>query len=700
MTSQLEITTVHGACPHDCPDTCSMLVDVQGGVVTGVRGNPDHPYTRGGLCTKVNDFEKHTYDSARILHPMRRTGPKGSGQFERISWDAAIAEICARFTEVRDTYGGEAILPQSYLGNMGIVNGLNVMDPFMHRLGASVAERALCSSGRSSAYVMTMGTSFIDPESLAHSKYIVVWGNNMISSNLHLWPFVREAQKNGAKVVVIDPYRSRTAARADWHVKVNPGTDGALALGMMNVIITEGLTDDEFVRAHTIGFDELAERAAEFPVERVEAITGVAAEDVRTLAREFATAQPAAIRVGVAVENHPQGGQALRAIYCLPALVGSWRQVGGGVVEMPLYGFPMNWEELSQTQWIKPGTRVVRSLQLGRALTGELELDPPIKALMVCNTNPMITVPEQNKVAAGLAREDLFTVVSELYMTDTARYADILLPATTALEHDDLMFSWGQTYLTMNNRSIEPLGEAVPNIELFRMLAKGMGFDDEWFSLTDDQVMERSLDWTAPQMQGITLDRLKREGFARLNLPPASEWAPYAEGGFATESGKVNLRLDGVTNFVLPVFREGYTDMQGDTPVDSLPNYVDEVVDPATPLRMITPRPHSFLNSQYANVARHAKAEKVQNVRLHPAQAAKRGIVDGQSVVVHNAQGEFEAVVKVSDDVVEDTLVAPYGYWSSLEKGGSTTSAVTSDELNDIGRAALFSHVPVDVRPA
>lgn len=698
MSTQLEITTVRAACPHDCPDTCSMLVSVQDGKVTAVRGNPEHPYTRGGLCTKVNDYEQHTYDPNRVLHPLRRSGPKGSGEFERITWDAAIAEICARFTDIRDTYGGEAILPQSYLGNMGILNGLSVMDPFMHRIGASVAERSLCSSGRSTAHALTHGPAFIDPESLAHSRFIVIWGNNMISSNLHLWPFVREAQKAGAKVVCIDPYRSRTAARSDWHVKIEPGTDGALALGMMNVIINESLTDDDYIANHTTGFEELAASAAEFPPDRVERITGIPAAEITQLAREFATSQPSAIRTGVAPENHPQGGQAFRAIFALPALVGSWRHVGGGAIEMPLAGFPVNWGFLSKPEWIKQGTRVVSSIELGKALTGEAQLDPPIKALMVMNTNPMVTVPEQNKVREGLLRDDLFTVVSELYMTDTAQYADIVLPATTSLEHDDLMFSWGHLYVTMNNKSVAPEGEAIPNIELMRRLAKGMGFDDEYFSLTDEEIMRGSYDWDAPQMDGISFERLKEDGFAKLRFGTAATYAPYAEGNWPTPDGKVQLSITGATNFVLPVFRQCYEEFQGDLVLDPVPTYVEQAGDPDAPLTMITPRPHSFLNSQFANVPKKARSELSQNVQIHPVQAAKRGIVDGQPVIVFNRNGEFKATVKVSDGVTPDTVVAPYGYWASIEEGGSTTAAVTPGGFNDIGRAALYSHVGVDVR--
>jgi anaerobic selenocysteine-containing dehydrogenase len=697
-----EQTIVHAACPHDCPDTCAMLVTVENGEVTKVRGDPDHPFTQGGLCVKVSDYERHAYHPDRLLYPMRRVGPKGEGRFERIEWADAISEICDRFTTLSDEFGAEAIVPYSYLGNMGILNGLNVMDPFMHRLGASVTERTFCSSCRSSAYLMTLGPAFIDPESLAHSRYIVIWGGNVVSSNLHLWPFIREAQRQGAKIVVIDPYRSKTAARADWFVRIRPGTDAALALGMMNVIISEGLTDDDYIARHTTGFDELAERAAAFPPERVEELTGVPADDVRLLAREFAASQPSAIRVGVAVENHPQGGQAFRAIFSLPALVGAWRHVGGGVLEMPLWAFPVQWDALSQTQLIRPGTRVVNSLQLAAALTGELGLDPPVKALMVCNANPVVIIPEQDKLLRGLARDDLFTVVSDHFVTDTARYADLVLPATTALEHFDIMFSWGHTYVTVNNQAIAPVGEAIPNIELFRRLAEQMGFTDEWFKLSDEQVALASLDWSAPVMEGITLERLKRDGWAKLNIPSPDEFAPFADGNFPTPSGKVefhsSMAEDG--DFVIPVFRQGYTEFQGGQWVDPVPNYVPPTDEGGGyPLCMVTPKAHAFLNSQYGNMDRQRDFEKDQDVLIHTDDARARDITAGQSVRVFNEHGGFLAVARVSDDVVPGAVIAKYGHWMADVPGHSTPAAALAAQFTDIGRGTCYSHIFVDVVP-
>ena len=436
--------TVRGACPHDCPDTCAMLVSVRDGRAVEVRGDPEHPFTRGGLCVKVNNYVDKAYSSDRVLYPMRRTGPKGSGQFTRVSWDEALDEIAGRFRSAIAEHGPETVMPVSYLGTEGILNGLNVGDPFFNKLGATITERTYCDSGACTAYTMTIGaTAGVDPESLVHSRYILIWACNMISTNLHLWPFVAEAQRRGAKVVVIDPVRHRTAAHADWYIPIRPGTDGALALAMMNVIIGEGLTDEAYVRDYTVGYEELAERVARYTPEWASEQTGIPTDDIRTLAREYATSQPSMIRIGVAIERHAGGGQTVRSIACLAAaLTGAWRRVGGGLLQLPLWAFPVNWPALLHPELATPGTRVVNQFLLGRALTGQLGLDPPIAALMVWNSNPVVVCPEQDKVIAGLSRQDLFTVVSEHFLTDTARYADLVLlshhPAGAARHHVQL----------------------------------------------------------------------------------------------------------------------------------------------------------------------------------------------------------------------------------------------------------------------
>jgi anaerobic selenocysteine-containing dehydrogenase len=442
QTSDTKI--VRGACPQDCPDTCAFLYHVVDGKLVDVTGDPDHPMTRGGLCVKLNNYAEHHYNPDRLLHPLKRVGPKGSGQYQQITYDDALAEIKRRWTEIIDRYGPQAIINHCYLGNQGTLNGLTSGDAFFNRLGATIGEKCYCESGSSTAWIMTVGpTGGLDMESLAYAKYIIVWGMNMISTNLHGWPFILEAKEKGAKVVVIDPVRTRTAKAADWHIAIRPGTDGALALGMMQVIIAEDLVDHDYVANYTLGYEELKARAAEFPPERVAEITGIPAEDIRKLAREYATIQPSAIRQGVAIERSPGGGDAVRLVTSLPALVGAWRHVGGGTVEMPIWEFPFNFDFIQRPDWIRPGTRVVNELDLGRALTGELGLDPPLMSVFIHNSNPVSQQQNANTLRRGLEREDLFTVVSELFLTDTARYADIILPSALQGEQYDLQVTWG-----------------------------------------------------------------------------------------------------------------------------------------------------------------------------------------------------------------------------------------------------------------
>ncbi|MBL4630472.1 MAG: molybdopterin-dependent oxidoreductase, partial [Paraglaciecola sp.] len=513
--------TILGACPHDCPDTCSMHVNVEDGKVVSVGGNPEHPFTKGRLCVKVNNYQDRVNSPDRILYPLKRVGPKGSGNYERIGWDDALNEIKLRWNTIINNEGASSILPYSYLGTQGIINGLSVGDPFFNRLGASISERTFCDSGAIAAYIMTIGASAaVDPESFVHSKYIILWACNTLSTNSHHWPFIAAAKKRGAKVVVIDPFKTRTAQLADWHLPIRPGTDGALALAMMNVIIEEGLTDDDYIAKYTVGYEGLKQRVASYPPESVAKITGISSDDIRKLAREFATTQPAVIRIGVAIERHAGGGQAVRAISCIAALTSAWRHVGGGMLHMPLWAFPVNWDHLQRPDLIGDNPRVVNQWKLGKVLTNEMDLAPPINALFIYNSNPVIVAPEQDKIIEGLSREDLFTVVSEQFMTDTARYADIILPATTQLEQEEIMFSWGHLYLSYNNRAIKPLGEAVSNSELFRRLAKIMDFnDDPYFVRDDDQMIKESLNWDDPALDGITIEQLKLKGFARLNVP-------------------------------------------------------------------------------------------------------------------------------------------------------------------------------------
>ncbi len=582
--------TVLGACPKDCPDTCAMIYTVEDGRLTGVAGNPDSPMTRGGLCVKLKDFARHHYSPDRILYPLKRVGPKGAGKFERISWDEALETIRSRWTAIIGQHGAEAIYPHIYAGQEGVLHGTLCGDAFFNRLGATVAERTYCASGSMTAQEMVIGPSGgLDPESIAHSKYILIWGMNVMSTNLHLWHFVLEARKRGAKVVVIDPMKSRTAKQADWHVACRPATDGALALALIHVIVAEGLVDRDYVDRHVVGFDELAARAAQYPPEVAEQITGVPAADIRKLAREFATSQPAAIRLGISVERHRGGPDAIRAITCLPALVGAWRHVGGGLLHLPMYEFPLLADRISRPDWIKPGTRVLNAVELGRWLTEGPSR--PIRSLFVCNSNPLSQGTEQNRIREGLMREDLFTVVSELVVTDTARYADIVLPATMQAEQLDLMYSWGHMYFTLNQPAIDPPGETVPNTELFRRLARVMGFTDPEWARTDEQMILDAVDWASPKMKGITLDTLRTTGFARLAIDPPDQRAPYADGNFPTPSGKCEFSssLAARGNFVSPVWRQMLADMQPGDAVDPVPDFLP----PSSPWRRIPTSPRA-----------------------------------------------------------------------------------------------------------
>jgi anaerobic selenocysteine-containing dehydrogenase len=700
-----ETMQIMGACPHDCPDTCSMVVTVEGERITKVRGNPDHPFTRGGLCVKVTDFPNHLYSDDRVTTPLRRIGAKGDAEFEPISWDEALDEIATRFADVIDRHGPEAILPYSYLGNMGILNGLTVGDRFFNALGASVSERTFCDGGGISAYLMTLGpTAAVDPESLVHSRYIVIWACNVLSNNLHLWPFIEEAQRRGAKVVCIDPVRHRTAEKADWHIPIRPGTDAALALAMMHVIIGEGLHDADYVADHTVGFDQLAEHVRQYTPEWAEGETGIPADDIRTLAREFATTPPAMIRVGVALERSTGGGNAARAVFALPALTGSWREVGGGVLQMPIWAFPVQWDHLHGAHPAADSVRIINQWELGRALSGGFE-GPPIEALFVYNSNPAVVTSAQREVLEGLRRDDLFVVVSDHFVTDTARYADIVLPAAMAMEQTDLMFSWGHLYLTYSPKAVEPQGEAVPNNELFRRLAKRMGIDDPWFDLSDDEQLEQSLDWSAPQMEGIDLARLRADGFVRLTLPPTDDYAPHRTGEFPTPSGKVELvaSMAAGGNFVAPLFRQGIAVNQDGSHVDALPTYhppVEVGADERHPLALVSPKAHAFMNSQYANMDKQLAQQGPQTCRLNAADAEARGITDRSMVRVFNDRASISAIARIGTDITSGVVVMPMGHWPSGSPDGLAVNALNSARYADIGRAPTFSDTAVEVEPA
>lgn len=698
------IKTYHGGCPHDCPDTCSMVYHVKDEKLIAVKGNADHPMTRGGLCVKLNDYEKRHYHPDRLLYPMKRVGPKGTKQFERISWDEALDTIVDKWQAIIKEHGPQAIMPNSYLGNQGLVHGLNGGDAFFARLGATVTERTFCGEGSCTAWLLTVGpTAGVDPESFIHSKFIIIWACNSVSTNLHHWHIIKEAQKNGAKVVVIDAYASKTAKEADWHVCPKPGTDGALAMAMMNVIIGEGLVDQDYVDNYTVGYAELAEKALTRTPEWAEAITGIPAEDIRKLAREYATTQPSAIRIGVALEKSWGGGQAIRAVTSLPALTGAWRHVGGGILQFPVWEHPYKFDVICRPDLIPKGTQVVNNLQLGRVLTGEQKLAVPIKSMMCWNTNPVTQATESEKILEGLSREDLFMVSAEHFISDTAAYADILLPASMGAEQEDIILSWGHLYLTYNTKCIESPGEAIPNNEIFRRLAKRLGFEEENFKWNDTECLEHYVDWSSPACGGINLGYLKKHGYYRLNVGTKDNRAPHKEGNFPTPSGKCEFRVVGAKNFVAGPFRQMYEDFQPGEDIPELPDYVASketaLANPELakkyPLNILAPKSHGFINSSYANFESKIKGQGEQFVMIHPADAMDRGLVDGERAKVFNDRGSFEAVAKVTTDVNKGIVVTTLGYWRQLNNG--VVNSVSSNAFGDMGHSPTSHDCLVEV---
>jgi anaerobic selenocysteine-containing dehydrogenase len=681
---------VRGACPHDCPDTCAWQVTVENGVAVRLVGDPDHPFTCGGLCAKVNHYLDRVYSAERILHPMRRVGAKGAGAFERVSWDEALSDIAARLQQIIARDGSTAILPYSYMGTQGLIQN-GVMDRrFFARLGATRLERAICGSTGGSGVSMTNGNDQgMLPIDVIHSRFIILWGTNTVVTNLHLWPFIRQAQASGAVVVAIDPLKTRTAAAADWHIRPLPGTDAALALGMMHVIVAEGLYDAEYVEQHTIGFDQLRERLADYPPARAAALTGLAAEEIVRLARAYATTQPATIGTLIGMEHHANGAMIFRTIACLPAVVGAYRHRGGGMISKPanFAWEAINVDALFGTVPEDERIRSINMVQLGRALT-DPALAPPIRALIVYNSNPAAIAPNQQRVLQGLRREDLFTVVHEQFLTDTASYADYVLPATTQVEQLDLMWSWGHTCLALNQPAIAPLGEAAPNSELFRRLAARMGFDEPAFRESDEEMIRAALDSDHPYLRGITFERLAHDGWAPLNIP--EDWRPFAEGGFPTPSGKCEFYAEGLI-------------AQG---IDPLPAYTPARESPAGepalvaryPLALMTAKSAlHFLNSSYANLPRNLKAEREPLLDMHPDDGAARGIADGDWVRIYNDRGSVELRVRIGDRVRPGLVAIPSGWWASRSPGGASANTLTADGLSDMGGGGDFHDTLVEV---
>ena len=677
---------VRGACPHDCPDTCAWEVTVEDGVAVGLRGVREHPFTRGGLCAKVNRYLDRVYSPDRVLHPLRRVGPKGERRFERISWDEALDLVAGRLSQIVTESGGEAVLPYSYMGTQGVVQGASIDRRFFGRLGATRLVRAICGSAPAQGMWATQGgTKGMLPEDLRHSRLIVLWGTNTIVTNLHLWKFVLEARAAGAQVVVIDPLRTRTAAAADRHVRPRPGTDAALALGLMHVIVAEGLHDADYVERHAVGFDDLRGRLAEYPPARVAAITGVDEAEIIELARLYATTRPAAIRTLIGMGHHERGAMMQRTIACLPVLVGAWRDLGGGIVGTTAWAAwaPLDTDALELPELEDDALREVNMIELGRALT---ELEPPVRALVVYASNPAAIAPDQGRVLEGLRRDDLFTVVVEQFLTDTASHADVVLPATTQVEHLDLVPSWGHTYLTLNRPAIEPLGESLPTSEVFRRLAARMGFDEPIFSETDEELVARALASGHPFLEGVH-ELLEQQGWAHVAL--RGDRRPYADGGFGTPSGKAELRADRLAELGL----------------DPLPTYEPAVEGPhgdgRYPLQLVTAKSAlHFLNSSYANLPRHLAAEGEPRLEISEEDAAARTIADGDVVQLRNDRGTVTARARVGDTVPQGVVALPSGWWASLSPGGTSANALTPQRLTDLGGGCAFHDTLVEVERA
>ena len=678
LVTEVAANVVRVACPHDCPDTCAMLVTVENGVATKIQGDPSMPFTDGTLCTKVAHYLERTYAPDRLLHPMRRVGKKGEGKFERITWDEALDEIAARLKSLA-AENPETILPCSYAGTMGMVQYSSMDRRFFHRLGATLLDRTLCSTAGKFGLRATLGGSVgMDPERFDEAKLILLWGANPVVSNLHLWSRVQEAKRRGARVVAIDPYRSLSAEKCSQHVALLPGTDGALALGMMHVLIAEDLIDHDYVAKYTVGYEALRKRVLErHSPEWAARACGLSVAEVVQLARDYGRTRPAAIRLNYGMQRHAGGGIAARTIACLPALVGAWREAAGGIVLTTADFYRFDHAALERPDLLagrRP--RVINQSKLGDALTSA---EPAVRAIVVYNNNPVAVCPDSDKVIAGFSREDLFTVVMDHFQTDTADYADIVLPATTQLEHYDVHKSYGHLYVLGNNPAIAPVGESLPNSEVFRRLAARMGFDEPCFRDSDEDICRTALgshfDW----------NELKQRGWQRLSKP--ERFAPFAQGGFPTPSGKCEL-------YSATLERQG---------VDPLPFYnppaevADEALARRFPLAFISPPARHFLNSSFANLARFREFEREPHLDMHPDDAAARAIRDGDRVRVFNDRGGYMLKARVNGKPRRGVVVAPSVWWKKYARDGGNANNVTSQRTSDLGGGATFYDCRVQV---
>jgi anaerobic selenocysteine-containing dehydrogenase len=687
--------TVHGVCHHDCPDSCgwSVTVDDSGPVPLAVklRGNPDHPYSYGELCPKVNRFLDRAYSPDRVLHPLRRTGRKGAGSFERISWDEALAEIAQRLRAVIDASGAEAVLPFSDAGNQSVLAMMGLSSRFFHHLGASRILRNICGPTVGAGVAMTNGVGLgLDPLEIRHSRLIILWATNTRLTNRHLWPTIEAARADGARLVVIDPIRTLTAdavdpARGDTFLQPLPGTDLALMLAMMHVLVRDDLVDRDWVEAHTVGFAELAEHVATCTPAWAAAATGIAADEIEELARAYGTVRPAVIRTLIGGEHHENGAMFFRTMACLPALVGAWRDRGGGLARSV-----GSWQDalVDAHALHRPDLlgdrrpRWINMSRLGEALAPDVEA--PVHALVVWNSNPLVIVPNAEATRRGLERDDLFTVVHDQFVTDTARYADIVLPATTQLEASDVVNAWGHLWLGWNEAAIPPLGESVSNTELFRRLAAAMGLEEPSLYDDDETILRSAL-------PSVDLDALRRDGWMRVPYP--EDGRPWGDGSFPTESGRVELvsdRLAAIGQPRLPTYVPPREGPQGDAAL--VAKY---------PLQLLTPKHHTrFLNSSYAHVATHVAAEGGPFVELDASDALARGLADGDRAVVWNDRARVELPVRVSERLRPGVTAIPFGWAMREHPDGRVANSLTNDTLTEWGGGVAYSDTLVQVAPA
>ena len=677
--------TVRGACPHDCPDTCALLTTVENGVAVKVQGNPEHAQTGGVLCTKVSRYTERTYHPERILQPLKRVGPKGSGLFEPVSWDSALDEIARRLQAIASR-NPEAIVPYSYAGTMGLVQSESMAARFFNKLGASLLERTICSAAGGEALNQTLGGKVgMKVEFFAESRLIIIWGSNSIASNLHFWRYVQQAKRAGAKVVCIDPRKTETAEKCHVHIALRPGTDAALALALMHELIVHDWLDHDYIAKHTLGWEALKARALLWPPERAADVCGIPVEQICSLARDYGNTRPAAIRLNYGMQRVRGGGNAARAIACLPALTGAWRQRAGGLLLSSSGMFPINWAALQRPELLAGRQpRSINMITIGNDLLRDSSaaFGPKIEALIVYNSNPVAVAPESGQVVRGFEREDLFTVVLEHFQTDTADYADFILPATTQLEHWDIHGAYGHTDVLLNRPAIAPVGQARPNTEIFRGLASRMGFTEPCFA-DDDETLCRAA-FSHPAGDKIDFDQLLASGFVSLPVPDA----PFANGGFPTPSGQCE-------------FYSARLAAQGlDGLPDHLPNHETAGTSADFPLAMISPPARNFLNSTFVNVKSLRDIEGEPLLEMHADDAAARGICSGSIVRVFNQRGSYRCKVVVSSRARPGVVHGLGVWWRKLGLDGNNVNQLTSQHLTDLGRGPVFYDCLVDVQPA